>query len=309
MVLVSEDVVPSDLALPCDLLGALTLPGGGPAYEVSTCGPERVVRTPWFTVTVEHGLERLTQADTVIVPGIRDVRAAIDGEVVTALRAAHRRGARIASVCSGTFVVAAAGLFDGRRATTHWLAAGELARRYPKIRVEHDVLYVDEGQVLSSAGAAAALDLCLHLVRLDHGAALAAEGARISVMPLERHGRTAQRVVPAPPAPEGPSLEPVLRWMEGALREELTLARIARRAGLSVRTLSRRFRAQTGSTPHAWLAIARVRRAQLLLETTERSIEWIASEVGLASASSLREHFVRHVGTSPQRYRRARATA
>ena len=304
-ILALHDVVVSDLALPSDLLGELRLPDGEPAYAVRVAGVAKVVRSERLDLCTRFGLDALARADTIVVPGIRDVGAEIPKEVCQALRAAFDRGARIASICSGAFVIAAAGLLDHRRATTHWMAAGELARRYPTIRVEPDVLYVDEGRVLSSAGAAAGLDLCLHLIRLDHGAALAAEAARIAVMPLERDGRAAQRVVPAGPGPEGPSLEPVLRWIESALATPLTLALIARRAGMSVRTLSRRFREQTGTTPVEWLTVARVRRAQLLLETTGRSVEAIASEVGLASATSLRVHFQRHVGKSPQAHRRS----
>lgn len=302
-VLALHDVVPSDLSLPCDLLGTLRVPSGEAAYDLRVVGVAPVVRSLRFDLVTRFDLSELAKVDTILVPGIRDVDAAIPLEVIQALRAAFDRGARIASICSGAFVIAAAGLLDHRRATTHWLAADVLARRYPTITVESDVLYVDEGQVLSSAGAAAALDLCLHLVRLDHGAALAAEAARLSVMPLPREGRSAQRIVPAAPS-EKASLEPVLRWMEASLREPLTLEVIARRAAMSPRTLSRRFRAQTGMTPLAWLTLTRVRRAQLLLETTERSVEAIASEVGLASATSLREHFQRHVGVSPQAHRK-----
>ena len=215
------------------------------------------------------------------------------------------RGARVASVCSGAFLLAATGLLDGRRATTHWRAAAELARRYPRIRVEPDVLYVDEGQVLTSAGAAAAFDLCLHMVRRDYGSAVAVEAARVSVMPLERDGGQTQFIVHPPPAPDGASLAPLLRWLEENTHRELSLDDLARRAALSVRSLNRRFREQTGTTPLQWLLRARVRRAQLLLETTAQSVSRVAADAGFGSVTAFREHFRRVAATSPQAYRRA----
>jgi transcriptional regulator GlxA family with amidase domain len=196
-------------------------------------------------------------------------------------------------------------LLDGKRATTHWLAASELARRHPAVTVDPNVLYVDEGQFLTSAGAAAGLDLCLHMVRLDYGAAVAADTARLSVMPLERSGGQAQFILHAPPAPEGLSLDPTLRWIEKNLSKPLTLHAMAKHAALSVRTLSRRFREQTGTTPLKWLLRARVYRAQVLLETTRLSVELVTGRVGFGSPSALREQFQRFVGTSPQAYRRA----
>jgi transcriptional regulator GlxA family with amidase domain len=211
----------------------------------------------------------------------------------------------VASICSGAFLLAATGLLDGRRATTHWLGTGELARRYPRVHVDPDVLYVDEGQVLTSAGAAAAFDLCLHLVRLDYGSAVAVDAARASVMPLERDGGQAQFITHAAPAPDGSSLAPLLVWLEENLSKALSLDRIARRAAMSIRSLNRRFREQTGTTPLQWLLRARVRRAQSLLETTTDSIEHIATTVGFGSVTALRAHFRRGVATSPQAYRRA----
>jgi transcriptional regulator GlxA family with amidase domain len=191
------------------------------------------------------------------------------------------------------------------RATTHWLAAAELARRNPSIDVDPDVLYVDNGQILTSAGAAAGLDLCLHMVRRDYGATVAADAARISVMPLERDGGQAQFIVHAPPAADGESLDPLLRWLEKNLDKELALDEIARRAAMSTRSLSRRFREQTGTTPARWVLALRVRRAQHLLETSGQPVERIAEAVGLGSTATLRDRFRRIVGTSPQAYRRA----
>jgi len=193
----------------------------------------------------------------------------------------------------------------GKQATTHWLAARELARRHPDIDVDPDVLYVDNGNVLTSAGAAAGLDLCLHLVRLDHGAEVAAEVARAAVMPLERAGGQAQFIVHERPAGDRTSMGSLLEWLEQNLRKDLPLPVIARRAAMSTRTLSRRFREQVGTTPALWVTDARVRRAQRLLEITDLSVERIAAEVGFGSSAVLREHFGRIVGTSPQAYRRA----
>ncbi|HKU39900.1 MAG TPA: helix-turn-helix domain-containing protein, partial [Polyangiales bacterium] len=236
---------------------------------------------------------------------VMDLNAPISSKLLGALRAAARRGARIASICSGAFILAAAGLLDGKRATTHWLAAAELARRYPAIEVDASVLYVDNGQILTSAGVAAGLDLCLHMIRSDHGAAFAADIARVAVMPLERAGGQSQFIAHEPPSPDGASLEPVLRWMEKNLHAPLTLQQIARRAGTSSRTLNRRFREQTSTTPLQWLLHARVRRAQRLLETTAHSVESIAAAVRFGSASTLRDHFQRVVVASPRDYRRA----
>ena len=201
--------------------------------------------------------------------------------------------------------LAAAGLLDGLRATTHWAAASDLARLYPEVDVNADVLFVDNGQILTSAGAAAGLDLCLHMIRCDHGSAVAADAARIAVMPLERDGGQAQFIVHEPPAPDGATLEPVLRWMEENAYRELRLEDIAAQALMSVRTLSRRFHEQTGTTPLQWLNRSRLRKAQCLLETTAHPIEWIASCVGFGSTTTFRDQFKQLVGISPQAYRRA----
>jgi transcriptional regulator GlxA family with amidase domain len=240
----------------------------------------------------------------VIVPGLDDLGRAIAPEVLCVLRSALKRGARIASICTGAFVLAQAGLLDGLRATTHWLASGELARRHPQTEVDADVLYVDNGRVLTSAGAAAGMDLCLYLVRRDYGAAVAAHVARAAVMPLERSGGQAQFIEHRPPEAND-AMGPLLLWMESNLQQNLSLSIIARRARMSTRTLSRRFVEQVGVSPAQWLAKARIRRAQHLLETTTLSIEGIAGEVGFRSASVLREHFKDSVGISPSVWRRS----
>ncbi|WP_104986264.1 GlxA family transcriptional regulator [Sorangium cellulosum] len=300
-----DGVVPFDLSTPCDVFGRVRLPGGRAGYQVRVCGVTPEVNAGAFDLRTRWGLDELARADTIFLPGITDLAAPVPADLLHVVRAAAAAGARIASICTGAFLLAATGLLDGLRATTHWRAAGELARRHPAIEVDPDVLYVDAGQFLTSAGAAAGLDLCLHIVRRDYGSAVAADTARISVMPLERDGGQAQFILHPPPAPEGSSLEPLLRWLEESLHEPLTLEAMARRAALSVRTLSRRFREQTGTTPLQWLLRARVRRAQHLLEITGQPVDSIAAKVGFGSATALREHFQRFVGTSPQAYRRA----
>jgi transcriptional regulator GlxA family with amidase domain len=300
-----DGVVPFDLAIPCEVFGRTQLQNGQPGYSVKVCSLRPEVDAGTFVMKTRHGLSALAKADTVIIPGIADIDAPVPPEVVRALCAAARRGARIASICSGALVFAVTGLLDGKRATTHWLAAAELARRHPAIDVDPNVLYVDAGQFLTSAGAAAGLDLCLHLVRRDYGSAIAADAARLSVMPLERAGGQAQFIVHAAPTPDAASLAPLLPWLEKHLAERLTLLAIARKAALSVRTLTRRFREQLGTTPLKWLLHARVRRAQLLLETSRHSVEVISGKVGFGSPSALREQFQHFVGTSPQGYRRA----
>jgi transcriptional regulator GlxA family with amidase domain len=241
----------------------------------------------------------------VIVPGIADLDQPIPDDVLRTIRRAIDRGARVASICSGAFVLAATGGLDGLRATTHWRGAAELARRFPDVAVDPNVLYVDNGQVLTSAGAAAGLDLCLHLVRRDLGAVMAAEVARAAVMPLERAGGQAQFIVHEPPESDYTSIGQLLTWIEQNLRRDLSLPVVARRAAMSTRTLSRRFSEQVGGTPAQWITRARIRRAQRLLETTDLAVERIAAEAGFRSATVMREHFGQIVGTTPLNYRRA----
>lgn len=309
-ILALDGVLAFDLSTPIELFGRTRLPDGQAAYRVLICAPTDEIDTGTFTLRIPWRLDTLVEADTIILPGLADPTAPISDEVLVALRSASARGARMASICVGAFILAATGLLDGLRATTHWAAARELARRYPKVQVDADVLFVDNGQILTSAGAAAGLDLCLHMIRRDHGTAVAANVARIAVMPLERDGGQAQFIVHEPPTPDGATLEPVLRWMEENAHRELRLEDIAAQATMSTRTLSRRFREQTGTTPLQWLKCARLRKAQCLLETTEHSVEWIAQQVGFGSSTTLRDLFKQLVGISPQGYRRAfRGTA
>jgi transcriptional regulator GlxA family with amidase domain len=256
------------------------------------------LRIPWR-------LSSLAQADTVIVPGINDLTRSVPDSVLRGIRRAAERGARVASICTGAFVLAATGLLDGLRATTHWLAAADLASRHPSVDLDANVLYVDNGRVLTSAGAAAGFDLCLHMVRRDLGADVAASVARLAVMPLERAGGQAQFIEHATPPEAAGAMTSLLTWMEQNLSRELPLPVIASQAAMSTRTLSRRFREKVGTTPAAWLAHARVRYAQRLLERTDLDIEQVATAAGFGSATVMRERFGTVVGTSPMLYRRA----
>jgi transcriptional regulator GlxA family with amidase domain len=304
-VLALNGVVPFDLTIPCELFGRAASPDTRrPLYEVRVCGEAGTVRSGHFDLRCRWRLDELARAETVIVPGIEDVTTPARDEVAAALRAAADQGARIASICSGAFVLAQSGLLDGLRATTHWQAAPLLAARYPRVRVEADVLFVDEGDVLTSAGAAAGLDLCLHMLRGDHGAAVAAEAARLAVVPLERRGEQAQFIAHPPPASPA-NLAPLLQWLDENLHRPVNLDEMAGQAATSPRTFSRRFRQQTGTTPLQWLLTARVRRAQALLETTGLTVEQVATHAGFESASTLRERFSRIVGLSPSAYRKA----
>jgi transcriptional regulator GlxA family with amidase domain len=302
-ILALDTVVPFDLSTPIEVFARTRLPGGAPAYRVLVCGTGPSVDAGLFTLRPHCGLAVLAEADTIILPGRAEDRPVPD-EVVEALRAAAARGARIASICAGAFILAATGLLDGLRATTHWCAAADLKARHPEIDVDPDVLYVDNGQLLTSAGAAAGLDLCLHMIRRDHGSAVAADAARLSVMPLEREGGQAQFIVhDRPPTPRGSVLEKLLQWMTDNCAQELSLADIAAQAGMSSRTLNRRFREQTGTTPLQWLLRARIRQAQHLLEGTDQPVDRIAGSVGFGSPTAFRERFKRVVGTSPHAYR------
>nr|WQM80053.1 AraC family transcriptional regulator [Streptomyces sp.] len=304
-VLALDQVIPFDLSTPIEVFTRTRLPDGRPGYQIRVCAERREIDTGTFALRAPWGLDGLDGADTIIVPGTADPAAPLAPEVRDALRAAAANGTRIASICSGTFSLAAAGLLDGLRATTHWIAAGLLATAYPDIEVDPDVLYVDNGQVLTSAGAAAGLDLCLHMIRRDYGSAVAAHAARLSVMPLEREGGQAQFIVhDYAPTPQGSVLEPLLTWLQDNLGRDLTLADIASHAGTSTRTLIRRFREQTGTTPLQWLHRARIRQAQHLLETTPHSVERIGAQVGFGSPTAFRDRFKRTTGVSPHTYRR-----
>ncbi|MEV6960315.1 helix-turn-helix domain-containing protein [Streptomyces sp. NPDC051207] len=282
-----------------------------PWYDVAVCGTG-AVRVGRFLLDSDRGLDRLRDATTVIVPAWADVDVAPPADLVDAVRAAHEAGARVASLCTGAFVLAAAGLLDGRRATTHWAHTDALAARHPEVDVDPDVLYVDDGSVLTSAGKAAALDLCLHLVRLDHGSSVANAVARRLVVPPHRAGGQAQFVAAPVPARDDHPLAALLPWVMERLDRPLTVEDLARRAGMSSRNLGRHFRAATGTTPLRWLLTQRIRRAQELLEHTDSSVDAVAAATGMGTATTLRRHFNRTVGVPPDTYRRtfrARARA
>ncbi|WP_433162780.1 GlxA family transcriptional regulator [Kribbella sp. CA-247076] len=291
-------------AIGLELAGACQVFASAGRYDVRVCGsPGTTLMAhdrPILRAEAPYPLEEALAAHTLIVPAAFEP----SDEVVELVREAHRRGVRIASICTGAFVLAAAGVLDGRRAATHWAHADELARRYPEVEVVVDALYLDDGDVLTSAGITAGLDLCLHLVRRDHGSAVAAAVARRLVMAPHRDGGQAQFVV-APVVAGNDSLEPVMRWMRDHLAEPLTLTTIAAQAAVSPRTLSRQFRAQTGTTPLQWLIRQRLARAQELLETTTLPIGRIATECGFTTPLLLRQHFTRTFATTPTNYRRS----
>ncbi len=255
-------------------------------------------------VSADAGLELLEEAGTIIIPGWSSRAEEPPQELTDALIAAHKRGARLVSICSGVFALAATGLLDGTAATTHWNYIDELRSRYPAIDVRPDVLYIDNGTVLTSAGSAAGIDLGLHIIRLDYGPDIANEVARRMVVPTHRDGGQAQ-FIPQPVAyRDDASISQTLDWALGELDTPLTTKVLARHAQMSERTFARRFADATGTTPHRWITLNRVRRAQDLLETTTLSIEHVASQSGLGSAANLRHHFQQAVRTTPTRYRK-----
>lgn len=304
-ILALHGVVAHDLGIPCDVFGQARLADGSRAYDVRVCGQARRVRSALFTIQAEHGLDGLGDADTIVVPGSMDAIDDVPNDVLDALRAAASRGTRMTSICTGAFVLAAAGLLDGRRATTHWLGADALARRHPAIEVDPDVLYVDEGDVVTSAGASAGLDMCLHLVARDHGQAVAANSSRLAVAPLARGGGQRQFILhdPVPARVAAGSVGATLEWIEARLDRLVTIAAMAAHAGMSARTFQRRFVEETGTTPGQWMIEARTRRARVLLETTGLGIDEVAARSGFADASGLRERFRRTIGVSPKQYR------
>ncbi|WP_406134561.1 helix-turn-helix domain-containing protein [Streptomyces sp. NBC_01089] len=300
---VTDGMLHFELALVCEVFGADPPGGADPWYRLSLCGPG-AVRAGRFWLEPDHGLDRLARADTVIVPGWADIGQDPPTELIDAVRAAHEAGARVVSLCTGAFVLAAAGLLDGRRATTHWAHTRELAERHPRVTVDPDVLYVDNGSLLTSAGKAAAMDLCLHLVRLDHGSSIANTLARRLVVPPHRDGGQAQFITTPVPAPDNHPLAGLLPWVIQRLDQPLTVEDLARRARMSSRNLSRHFRSVTGTTPLQWLLTQRIRHAQELLETTDDTVDAIAAATGMGTATTLRRHFHRTVGVPPDTYRR-----
>jgi transcriptional regulator GlxA family with amidase domain len=296
-----------ELGVLAEVFGLDRTDDGLPGFVFTVCAarPGRVPTTSGFAVHVEHGLDRLADADLVAVPSWTDRPVEPPAEIVDALRAALDRGARLLAVCSGAFLLAASGVLDGRRATTHWRYAATLAGRYPQIKVDPDVLYVEDGPVVTSAGTAAAIDACLHLLRAEHGSAVANAFARRMVVASHRSGGQAQFVETAVPAPGDDDLASLVAWVQGHLAEPVTVDDLAAMALMSPRTFARRFRAATGTTPHQWLLDQRMLLAEQLLEQTDLPVDEIARRCGLGSADTLRHHFARRRRVSPVGYRRA----
>ncbi|HEU0239449.1 MAG TPA: helix-turn-helix domain-containing protein [Micromonosporaceae bacterium] len=310
-VLAFPDVAMFELGVLCEVFGTDRTADGFPGYDFKLCTTDgRPIRTrSGFSIAPHADLAALADADLVAVPAFASAGdpgcTPTNPAVLDALRDAHDRGAYVLSVCSGAFALGEAGLLDGRRCTTHWRYADELARRFPLADVRPDVLYVEDGNVFTSAGTAAGIDLCLHLVRRVHGSAIATKLARRMVVPPHRDGGQSQYVeVPLPRTERAVTLEPLLQWLIANLHRSVTVDDLAERAHMAPRTFARRFRAETGVTPHEWITAQRVLLARQLLEETDLPIDSVAAKSGFGDAAMLRHHFHRRVGSPPHLYRR-----
>ncbi|MGN9760495.1 helix-turn-helix domain-containing protein [Streptomyces sp. SD31] len=303
-----DGVHPFELGVVCEVFGLDRSDEGLPVYDfavVSAQGSALSTHVPGLTVSTPYGLDRLEEADLIAVPASdRSVTRDYPPELLDALRRAVDRGARVLSVCSGVFVLGAAGLLDGRRCAAHWRHAETLARRFPRAVVEPDVLYVDADPVITSAGTAAGIDACLHIVRKEQGPEVANRIARRMVVPPHRDGGQAQYIERPLPRSECDTVGEVLAWMERHLDEEVTVEQLAERAHMSPRTFARRFQQETGTTPYRWILRQRVLLAQELLEATDETVDAIAGRTGFGTAAALRHQFVRALGTTPNAYRR-----
>jgi len=306
-IVVCEGVTVFELGVACEVFANNWSPMFGvPWYRSAVCGVTAgpVTVDAGFQMLAAHGAERIATADTVIVLPTVAAEGAPAG-ISEALRQAHARGGRIVSLCTGAFAVAAAGLLDGRRATTHWTECRDLARRYPKVTVDPGVLFVDEGDILTSAGSAAGIDLCLHVVRQDYGAEIATQLARQLVVPPQRDGGQAQYIdAPMPDLDSTSLFAETVSWLQEHMNEPVTVEELAARSAMSPRTFARRFLASTGTTPYQWLLRQRVQLAQRLLEMSDLPIDVVAEQSGFSTAANLRKHFSRTVHTSPHAYRR-----
>jgi transcriptional regulator GlxA family with amidase domain len=307
VVLLLEPLIGYDAVIPAQLLGEATSADGHRLYDVTMAsldgGP--VLTSSGYAIAPQHDASALRTADTVVVPGTQAPGPRTDGTIPAPLAdamASIRPGTRLVSICTGAFVLASAGLLDGRRATTHWEYADQLAALYPEVRVDAEVLFTDDGDVLTSAGLSAGVDLCLHLLRRDHGSEVANRVARHCVVPPWRDGGQAQFIERHVPSPVGESTAAARAWALEHLGADVPA--LARQAGMSLRTFARRFREETGVPPGAWLIQQRVRHAQHLLEATDLPIDEVADHAGLGTAASLRAHLRSHAGVSPSTYRR-----
>ncbi len=306
-IVVCDGVTAFELGVACDVFSnERAAMFGVPWYRSFVCGitPGPVTTDSGFQILPAHGLDRIRSAGTVIVlPTVSFTQ--VPAEMLDVLRQAHARGSRIVSLCTGAFALAAAGLLDGRRATTHWTECDELARRHPDVTVDPGALFVDEGDILTSAGSAASIDLCLHVVRQDHGTEIATQLARQLVVPPQRDGGQAQYIdAPMPELDSSSLFAGTICWLQEHLDEPMTVEDLAARSAMSPRTFARRFLASTGTTPYRWLLRQRVQLAQRLLETSDLPIDSVAEKSGFSTAANLRKHFSRAVHTSPQAYRR-----
>ncbi|MGS2590317.1 helix-turn-helix domain-containing protein [Streptomyces hebeiensis] len=302
-----DGVHPFELGVVCEVFGLDRSDAGLPVHDFAVVSAEGPVLSTHagFTIGDLHGLDRLEEADLIAVPAGADYgRREYPPELLDALRRAVDRGSRVLSVCSGVFVLGAAGLLDGRRCASHWRYAAELSRLHPRAIVEPDVLYVDEGPVVTSAGTAAGIDACLHLLRQEYGPETANAVARRMVVPPHRDGGQAQFIERPLPRDRCDTVGTVLGWMERHLDQEMTVEQLAARAHMSPRTFARRFQQETGTTPYRWLLRQRVLLAQELLETTDETVDSVASRAGFGTAAGLRHHFLRTLGTTPNAYRR-----
>ncbi|MFC0508206.1 GlxA family transcriptional regulator [Micromonospora costi] len=309
-VLALDGVVGLDLGTPAQVFSTARDAAGVSRYTVEVCTPGgRPVRsTAGYQVLPEHGLDLVERADTVVVPGVHENPALTDGTldplVYDALRGAYDRGARIMSICTGAFVLAAAGLLDGRRATTHWAYAARFRRLHPDVDLDPDVLFIDDGRVLTSAGVAAGIDLCLHVIRTDHGTEVANRAARRCVVPPWREGGQAQYIERPVPKVTDTSTATAREWARQRLHEPVSLRDMAEQSRMSVRTFTRRFRSETGLSPAQWLLQQRTDHARLLLETTDLSVDQVARRAGFGTAAALRQQLHQRLGVAPSTYRR-----
>ncbi len=308
-VLALEPVVGFDLTIPPTVFGAATKADGTALYDVRICGLEiaPIRAGAGFSLIPDYGPEALAEADTVIIPGTYIAQPRYEGTLPDDLAKALgtiRPGTRIASICTGAFVLGAAGLLDDRPATTHWLRAEMFRALYPKVKLDEDLLFVDDDDIVTSAGLAAGVDLCLHLIRRDFGSEIANRAARHCVVPPWRDGGQSQFIERVVPDEGSEGTAPTRAWALGRLDQELSLASMAVQAQMSVRTFSRRFKAETGQSPGTWLLQQRVRHACHLLETTDLSVDRVAESAGLGTAASLRHHLRSELGVSPLAYRK-----